>query len=160
MTNVMGPVAKRQLAIGETATKATGLLVNGTTTLFTIAGGRVVITSIVGRVTVVIGSTVSNAKLVYNPTAAGTSVDLCTAVAITSDAVEQTYTLATTHSTAAPGALIVAGDVGNASGVLAFPEILQTGTIEQNLSADPVGGQITWTVTWYPYDDLGTLVAA
>jgi hypothetical protein len=157
MTNIMSAQAKRDLLLGRAVSKATGVVANGTTSLFTIAGGRVVITSLVGRVTVAIGSTVSNAKLVYNPTAAGTSVDLCTAVAITSDAAEQTYTLATTHSTAAPGALIVAGDVGNASGVLSFPEILQAGAIEQNLSA---GGEITWTVTWFPYDDAATLVAA
>lgn len=146
--------------LGTPVSKATGTVANGTTSLFTIAGGQVVITSLVGRVTTVIGSTVSNAKLVFNPTAAGTSVDMCTAVAITSDAVAQTYTFATTHSTAAPGALIVAGDVGWASGVLAFPDILNAGVIEQNLSADPVGGAITWTVTWIPLDEGATLVAA
>jgi hypothetical protein len=35
--------------------------------------------------------------------------------------------------------------------------VLQAGTIEQNLSADPVGGAITWSICWAPYDDLGSL---
>jgi hypothetical protein len=68
--------------------------------------------------------------------------------------------LATTHSTAAPGALIVAGDVGWASPVLPFPDVFNAGVIEQNLSADPVGGEITWTVTYIPLDNGASLVAA
>jgi hypothetical protein len=160
MSNDMDSQAKRDLILGRAVSKSTGVLANGITSLFTIAGGRVVVTSLVGRVTVAIGSTVSNAKLTFNPTAAGTSVDICTAVAITSDAVEQTYTLATTHSTAAPGALIVAGDVGWASPVLPFPDVFNAGVIEQNLSADPVGGEITWTVTYIPLDNGASLVAA
>jgi hypothetical protein len=160
MSQLNPNAALLKAVLGAAVSKATGTVANGVTSLFTITGGRVVITSLVGRVTTAIGATPSNAKLSFNPTAAGTTVDLCTAVAIASDAVEQTYTLATTHSTAAPGALIVAGDVGWASGVLAFPDILNAGVIEQNLSADPVGGAITWTVTWLPLDDGALLVAS
>ncbi|HEX2657851.1 MAG TPA: hypothetical protein VHU40_06250 [Polyangia bacterium] len=148
----------RTILLGTSVSKATGVVANGATTLFTIAGGRVVVTSLVGRVTTAIGSTGSNAKLVYNPTAAGTSFDLCTAVAIETDAVEQTYYIA--GSVASPGALLVGGAVGQANGIFSSPYILQAGTIEQNLSADPVGGAITWTVTYIPYDNGATLVAA
>jgi hypothetical protein len=150
--------AFRKAILGLTATKATGLLVTSTTTLFTIAGGRVLLTSLVGRVTVVIGATTSNAKLVYNPTAAGTSFDMCTAVDIASDAVEQTYYI--TGNVASTGALLVGGAVWQANPVFEDGYLVQAGTIEQNLSADPVGGQISWTVTWLPYDDGATLVAA
>jgi len=148
----------RTILLGTAVSKATGTVANGTTSLFTIASGRVVITSLVGRVTTAIGATTSNAKLVYNPTAAGSSFDLCTAVDIASDAVEQTYYVA--GSVATVGALLVGGAVGQANGVFASPYILQAGAIEQNLSADPVGGAITWTVTYYPYDNGASLVAA
>jgi hypothetical protein len=148
----------RSILLGVRVSKATGTVANGTTTLFTIAGGRVVLTSLVGRVTTLIGSTSSNLKLVYNPTAAGTSFDLCTAVAVETDAVEQTYYIA--GSVASGGALLVGGAVGQANGVFSSPYILQAGTLEQNLSADPVGGAITWTVTYYPYDDGASVVAA
>lgn len=148
----------RTILLGTLVSKATGVVANGTTGLFTIAGGRVVVTSLIGRVTVAIGSTASNCKLVYNPTAAGTSFDLCTAVAITSDAVEQTYTIAGDVETV--GALLVAGAVGQGNGVFTKPYILQAGAIEQNLSADPVGGEITWTLTYVPYDNGATVVAA
>lgn len=148
----------RTILLGTAVSKATGTVANGITTLFTIAGGRVVITSLVGRVTTAIGATASNCKLTYNPTAAGTSFDLCTAVAIETDAVEQTYYVA--GSVASGGALLVGGAVGQANGVFSSPYILQAGTLEQNLSADPVGGAITWTVTYYPYDNGASLVAA
>ncbi|MBO3751540.1 hypothetical protein J5X84_36170 [Streptosporangiaceae bacterium NEAU-GS5] len=148
----------RSILLGVRVSKATGTVANGITTLFTIAGGRVVLTSLVGRVTTLIGSTSSNLKLTYNPTAAGTSFDLCTAVAVETDAVEQTYYIA--GSVASGGALLVGGAVGQANGVFSTPYILQAGTLEQNLSADPVGGAITWTVTYFPYDDGASLVAA
>lgn len=148
----------RTILLGSQVSKATGVVANGTTSLFTITGGRIVLTSLVGRVTVAIGGTISNCKLVYNPTAAGTSFDLNTATAITSDAVEQTYTIAGDVET--PGALLVAGAVGQANGVFTKPYILQAGALEQNLSADPVGGEITWSVTYIPYDDGAALAAA
>jgi hypothetical protein len=148
----------RAILLGTLASKATGTVANGTTSLFTITGGRVIVTSLVGRVTTAIGATASNAKLVYNPTAAGTSFDLCTAVAIEADAVEQTYYVA--GSVATVGALLVGGAVGQSNGVFSSPYILQAGVIEQNLSADPVGGAITWSCTWFPYDDGAALAAA
>lgn len=150
--------AFRKAILGLRADKATGTVANGTTSLFTIGTGRILLTSLVGRVTTAIGSTVSNCKLVYNPTAAGTSFDMCTAVAITSDAVEQTYTIL--GNTETVGALLVAGAVGQCNPVFEDGYLLRPGAIEQNLSADPVGGAITWSVTWIPYDVGATLVAA
>jgi hypothetical protein len=60
-----------------------------------------------------------------------------------------------------PGALIVAGTVGQAQPILRSPWLLQAGEIEANFSADPTGaGAISWTVTYVPYDDAATLVAS
>jgi len=148
----------RAITLGILVSKATGTVANGTTSLFTITGGRVLLTSLVGRVTTAIGATASNCKLVYNPTAAGTSFDMCTAVAIETDAVEQTYYI--TGSVASTGALLVGGAVGQANPVFEDGYLVQAGSIEQNLSADPVGGAITWSVTYVPYDSGASLVAA
>lgn len=158
MSTILQGTQLRTILLGSLVSKGTGVVANGTTSLFAISGGRVVVTSLIGRVTVAIGSTASNCKLVYNPTAAGTSFDLCTAVAIETDAVEQTYYIA--GSVASPGALLVGGAVGQANGVFSSPYILQAGAIEQNLSADPVGGQITWSLTYLPYDDGASVAAA
>lgn len=148
----------RTILLGSKVDKATGTVANGVTNLFAITGGRVVVTSLIGRVTTAIGATASNLKLTYNPTAAGTSFDLCTATAVEADAVEQTYSIDGSVNTV--GAVNVAGAVGqNASAIFSKPYILQAGVIEQNLSADPVGGAITWSATWYPYD-VGAVLAA
>lgn len=159
MTTLIQGEQLRAILLGRTVSKATGTVANGTTSLFTITTGRIVLTSLIGRVTTAIGATASNLKLVYNPTAAGTSFDLCTATAIESDAVEQTYSIDGSVNTV--GAVNVTGTVGqNASAIFSKPYILQAGAIEQNLSADPVGGAILWTVTYYPYDDGAALSAA
>lgn len=158
MTTIIDGDQVRALTLGIYVQKSTGVLANGATTLFTVTGGRVLLTSLVGRVTTVIGSTTSNAKLVYNPTAAGTSFDMCTAVDIATDAVEQTYYI--TGNVASTGALLVGGAVGQANPVFEDGYLIQAGTIEQNLSADPVGGVILWSVTYVPYDANASLVAA
>jgi hypothetical protein len=157
--SVLNPLGSLALAqYGQKVTKATGVLANGETPLFTIAGGKVVITGILGFVTVAVGATVSNAKLVFDPTAAGTDFDLCTATAITSDAVEQQYTIAGTVESV--GALLVAGAVGQCNPFFTDPLSLTPGQIHQNLSADPVGGQITWCAWYLPLDTGATVVAA
>lgn len=152
-------VGLRKAVLGDKATKSITTASGGTKTLFNITGGRVLITSLVGRVTTAIGATTSNLKLVYNPTAAGTSFDMVTAVDIASDAVEQTYYIA--GSVASGGALLVGGAVGQANPVFEDGYLLQAGSIEANFSADPTGsGVIEWTVTYVPYDDAATLAAA
>lgn len=146
-----------QNIIGNVVSKSTGTLANGTTSLFTITG-RVLVTGILGEVTTVIGSTASNLKLVYNPTATGTSFDFTAATAITSDAVKQSYYFIA--SVATPPSMLVGGEVGQAQPVFATPLSFSAGAIEQNLSADPVGGVILWSAFWVPIDDGSTLVAA
>jgi|SRR6187551_350836 len=159
MTTIVDNKSFRELLLGRQVKKSI-TAANGIVTVFNMTGGRVLITSLVGRVTTLIGSTASNLKLTYNPTAAGTSFDLCTAVAIETDAVEQTYTLLGAATVAVPGALIVSGTVGQAMPVITNPYLLQAGTIEANFSADPVGGVIEWTMTYVSYDDAATVAAA
>ncbi len=151
--------AFRKAILGLTAKKSITTASGGTKSLFTVTGGRVLITGLVGRVTTAIGATTSNLKLVYNPTAAGTSFDMCTAVDIASDAVEQTYYIA--GSVASTGALLVGGAVGQANPVFEDGYLIQAGEIEANFSADPTGsGAIEWTVFWVPVDDGASLAAS
>lgn len=152
-----GGAAYRKTILGESASKTIDHA-NGAVSLFTTTGGRVLLTSLVGRVTVAMGATTSNLKLVYNPTATGTSFDMCTAVDVASDAVEQTYYIS--GSVASGGALLVGGAVGQANPVFEDGYLIQSGAIEANFSADATAGTIQWTVTWVPYDDGAVLVAA
>lgn len=158
MTVVNEAMAYTRAQFGTRVSKSTGVVANGETPLFTIATGKVLVTGLLGFVTVAIGATASNAKLVFDPTAAGTDFDLCTATAITSDAVEQQYTIAGTVESV--GALLVAGAVGQCNPMFTDPLSLTPGQIHQNLSADPVGGEITWRLWYLPLDDGATVVAA
>lgn len=132
--------------LGNVVTKSTGTLAATTVPLFTIAGGLVAVTSLIGRVTTAI--TVANSyKLQHNPTA-GTTKDLCTAADLgTTDTVVGEILVAKIGTAIAIGAAAVG-----------LPEILETGQIE-SVSAG-TDGVIKWYVTWVPVDDGATLVAA
>lgn len=141
----------RTLNFGDRASKSTGTLAASTVALFTVAGGRVAITSVYGIVTTAV--TVANSyKLQFNPTA-GTTVDLVAAADIG------------TTDTPAGDLLGFTGDVGGAvlsTGgaveTLRAPIVLTIGQIE-SVSAG-TDGAITWVVTWVPLDDGASLVAA
>lgn len=132
--------------LGLTVFKSTGTLAATTVPLFTIAGGLVAVTSIVGRVTTAI--TVANSyKLQHNPTA-GTTVDLCTATDIgTTDTALGEILVAKKGASLAIGAAL-----------LVAPVLMDTGQIE-SVSAG-TDGVIKWYVSWVPIDDGATLVAA
>ncbi|GGU13233.1 hypothetical protein [Streptomyces violascens] len=128
---------------------------NATGTIFTVAGGRVLVTGLVGKVTTVIGGTTPSAKLVATPTV-GSANDLCTATAITADEVGTLYSI--------PGptgsALGVSGSgSGGVTGQTA-PVIVAAGTIGVNISAADATGAIQWTLTYVPLDDGATVTAA
>lgn len=138
-----------QAVLGQVVSKSTGTLAATTVPLFTIAGGLVAVTSIVGRVTTAV--TVANSyKLQHNPTL-GTTVDLCAATDIgTTDTVLGEILVVT--GTKATG-LVVGAFQRNVSA-----QIMDTGQIE-SVSAG-TDGVILWYVSWVPIDDGATLVAA
>lgn len=141
----------RTLLFGTTVSKSTGTLAATTISLFTVAGGKVMVTSIVGEVTTVI--TVANSyKLQHNPTV-GTTADLCAATDI--------------GTTDTPlGSLLgfqgLAGDsIIQGPGKIATlkqPLVLTAGVIE-SVSAG-TDGVILWTVTYVPLDNGASIVAA
>lgn len=127
--------------------KSTGTLAATTVPLFTIAGGLVAVTSIVGKVTTAI-TVANNYKLQFNPTT-GTTVDVC-----------GTTDLGTTD-TAIGDLLTPMGVAGIARGLAVAGQdtlVLSIGQIEHVSSG--TDGVISWYITWYPYEDGATLVAA
>lgn len=146
MTVINEAAAYRKAIFGAVAQKSTGTLAATTIPLFTIAGGLVAVTSLVGRVTTAI--TVANSyKLQHNPTA-GTNSDLCTAADLgTTDTVVGEILVAKKGTAIAIGAAAVG-----------LPEVLDSGQIE-SVSAG-TDGVILWVCTWFPIEDGATLVAA
>ena len=143
----------RTINLGQRASKSTGTLAATTVALFTVAGGRVGLTSIYGLVGTAI--TVANSyKLVSNPTT-GTTMDLCTATDLGTNDTPAGAVLSTTGPAAAiTGGSTTTVNTMSLTGVVPIP----VGQIESvSLGTD---GEITWVVTWIPLDDGATLVAA
>lgn len=151
MASSMKGSAMRASSLGTYTSKSYTLAVE-TATLFTITGGIVLVTSIVGEVTTAI--TVANTvKLQANPTT-GTTKDLCAATDIG------------TTDTPAGNLLGFQGLTGDSllTGPGAVPTIKQPvaiaiGTIEQ-VTATGADGVIKWHLTWVPLQDGAALVAA
>src|SRR4051812_41312051 len=104
MTNLQGTASYRSLVLGQRVTRAAALLPATTqAAIFTVAGGKVLVTSLIGEVVVVMPATVNTVKVTGNPTA-GTDVDWTTATSTASKEVGSIISLPVT----AGGALAVA----------------------------------------------------
>lgn len=139
---------KMLLGVGHVS-KATGTLAATTVPLFTIAGGRVLITNMFGLVTVAL--TVANSyKLQSNPTT-GDTTDICAATDLgTTDTAAGTIIGFGQGTTAAPALLRGGYWHGHLPIAVGQIESVSAGT----------DGDITWYVDWVPYDVGATLVAA
>lgn len=120
--------------------------------LFTVAGGRVILTNIIGEVTTVLGATATNASLIGNPTV-GSDVALCAVLAVASKEVGTLFGITGLFSDAMVGA--------NAGAVVVprNPVLLPIGTIDLLTSASNTGS-VKWSVTYVPFDDGASIVAA
>jgi hypothetical protein len=142
---------KAVLGLGP-VTKSTGTLAATTVPLFTVATGRVMVTSMFGLVTTSI--TVANSyKLQFNPTT-GDTQDMCVATDIGStDTLAGSILQFGLGTTTAPPKLISVG-----YGTAMLNTVVSIGQIE-HVSAG-TDGVITWYATWVPLDNGATLVAA
>lgn len=142
--------------LGVVVNRATDTLPQTTDeALFTVAGGRVAITSIVGEVTTVIQTQANNTKLKFNPDATGADSDLCAVLDISADAVGTLYSITGTPATALQDSLLFLPPNKG----LANPLILSEGALELDCAASNTGS-VSWTLTYVPLDDGATVVAA
>lgn len=120
--------------------------------LFTITGGRILVLAIVGEVTVVLGATATNAKILSTPTT-GTAVDLCAVAAIASKEAGALFGITGTFG----DAMVVAN-----AGATVLPDrpiVVPIGAIGLNTSANNTGS-VKWTLRWLPLDSAAAVVAA
>lgn len=151
MASMIPGKALRNALYGIRVDRAAATLpATGNQTLFNIAGGRVIITGIIGEVTTVASATATNIKLTSVGTAIGGSgTDMASNVAITSAAVGTLYS---------PTAIGSAGQVG-AAVTQNNEEILPVGLIRLTTDATNTGA-MKWTLTYIPLDDGATVTAA
>lgn len=144
----------RTLLLGTKVDRATATLPASTTgSLFTVTGGRVMVTSIVGRVTTNIQAQANAIKLVATPSGSGAVNDL-------SGTVES-------NGLAAGGLLSITGLAGDAmvkstgGGVstLRNPVIVAAGAIGLNAAATNTGS-VEWSITYVALDNGATVTAA
>jgi hypothetical protein len=149
---IQGPQV-RQVLLGIKVDRATAALPQTAAgTLFTVTGGRILLTSIVGEVTTVIQAQANATKLQAVPTT-GSAVDLCATLDITGDEVGCLYGITGTLATAMVGANAGA-TVLPANGL-----VVPIGAIKLNCAASNTGS-VKWSMTYIPLDDAATVAAA
>jgi len=151
----------RTLFLGTKVDRATATLPQTATgALFTVAGGRVLLTSIVGEVTTALGATATSLNLVHTPTV-GTVGDLCAATVCTSDSVGTLYGItgipADLMSAEKNGGTVVPVDYN--TGLPLRGLILPIGAIGLKSTANDTGS-VKWSITYVPYDDPASVTAA
>lgn len=145
----------RALLLGVKVSRATDTLPQtATEDLFSIDGGRVLITSLVGEITTVIQTQANNTKLTFDPDSGGSDVDLCAVLDISADAVGDLYTITGTLATA----MQTGDEVLAANQVLQSPLVLTPGDIKLNCAASNTGS-VKWDLTYIPLDAGASVTA-
>lgn len=143
------------LTLGIRVSKSSATLPASTTQdLFTIAGGRVLVTRLIGEVTTVVQAQACNLKCTSTPTT-GTAVDFASNLDI--------------NAFEAGAILIAEGDgtalIGTATGagfapaLNALPFVLPIGTVKITTSATNTGAT-KWDLWYFPLDDGASVVSA
>jgi hypothetical protein len=139
--------------LGKTVTRATANLPQTATgAIFTVAGGRVAVTAIVGIVTTNVQAQANAVKIVATPTT-GTVNDLSTTVDINGLAAGGMLS-----PTGLAGDALVKSTGGGVSGQR-NPIIVAPGAIGLSAAASNTG-QVRWVLTYVPLEAGATVVAA
>ena len=120
--------------------------------LFTITGGRVAMTAIVGEVTTIMGAVGNNTQLRSNPTT-GTTSPICAVLDTANDEVGTLYGI-----TGAVGDAMIGDDAGGVS-MQDRPVVLPVGSLELYCAANNTGAT-KWSLWYVPIDDGAYVTAA
>jgi hypothetical protein len=148
----------RALRYGQKVDRATATLPQTTAgSLFTVTGGRVVVTSILGEVTTAIQNQANNTKLQSVPTT-GSTVDLCAVVDIAALEVGGFLSL-TPDLDATPFSVALQKQNAGAISLPVTGLIIPIGAIKLNCAASNTGS-VKWSVTYVPFDNGAYITAA
>ena len=136
-----------RMALGFRAEKAAATLPATTTqTIFTVAGGRVLVTLLVGEVTTIIQAQANNLKVTGAPTV-GTAVDLASNLDVNA---KEAGTLLLVEG---DGTALVGANAGAAlNGVGGCAIVVPVGVIRIETSATSTGAT-KWQIRYFPLDD-------
>lgn len=155
MTVVQSASGIRTSILGIKVDRVTSTLPGtGDLSIFTVSGGRIIVTSIVGEVTTVIQAQANAIKLKSVPTT-GTSKDISATLDINAYEVGALISLdGTALSTTLSGTNAGAALSTRGTGI-----VIPIGAIKYNTAATNTGA-IKWSITYIPYDNAAVVVAA
>lgn len=157
MANFVEGYQLRKLVLGQKVTRAAALLpATATANIFTVTGGRVMITSFCGLAVVVSPATTNTLKVSVAPTT-GTGADLCTAVSVASKEAGSQILL---PDPVASGSNLVVVTAGGNAPVSSHRFMVPTGTITLTTSGTAATGTWQWDLTYVPLDDGAAVAAA
>ena len=146
----------RALLMGVRVNKAAAVLPATTTgTLFTVSGGRVLVTALIGEVTTVFDGTVNSLNITHDPTV-GAVGDLCAATVCTSDAAGTLYSITGVAADLLSAQKVTGTEVPTHVFVQAFQTkgiVLPAGTLGLKTTGTDTTGATKWTLTYIPIDD-------
>lgn len=157
MSSMPKLVQVRQILLGTKVEEpAATLPATGIAHLFTVSGGRVLVTGLVGQVTSACDATATTVSVGVTPTVGTASaVSMASATAVTSKEIGTLIGLPLTA-----GAALVVG--GNAGAVVQMPGhapyVVEPGTIDITTSATNAG-VVKWTLTYVVLDDGASVTA-
>lgn len=128
---------------------AAGLPATGNLTLFNVTGGRILLMGLIGRVTTVLGATVTNLKLTSVSAVGAIATDLCANTVVTSLAVGNLFSPAAIGSVAQVGSAVSQNN----------ETYVQPGLIRATTDATNTGA-MDWTALYIPLDPGAVLAAA
>lgn len=140
-------------ALGQTTERATAVITAVTQNLFTITGGRILVTQILGEITTAIQVLATNVYLQADP-ATGTTRQMCAALNISGYAEGDLLGITGINT----DAMIPPASSGVIEGQT-FGVIVQEGTIDLVSDAAPTGS-VKWTLKWLPIDSGAAVAAA
>jgi hypothetical protein len=139
--------------LGFRASKASATLPASTTqNIFTVTGGRVLVTVLVGEVTTLFGATATNLKATSVPTT-GTAADIASNLAIAN------LEAGTILVVEGDGTAMIGVSAGAAPALNALPFILPIGTVRIETSATNTGAS-KWDIWYFPLDDGAAVASA
>lgn len=153
MATMVPGAALRTVEYGYRVNRATATLpATATGSIFTVSGGKVLVTSLIGEVTTNIQAQANAVKLVATPTT-GSVNDLSATVDVNGLAAGGLLAL-----TGLAGDVLVKSTGGGISN-LRNPVVVAIGNIGVNTAATNTGS-VKWVITYVPLDDGAQVVAA
>jgi hypothetical protein len=151
MATILQGSQLRQVELGFQVLKAAQTLPQTTTlTLFTVTGGRVAVTSLVGTVSTVIGAGAVTMSLGLAPTVG--SPNTAGIAGLTASLAAKEAGTNFWLPPIAGGTLLVGANAGAAAQLTANVYVATTGTITWTTAAASTTGAVSWALTYIPID--------